>query len=169
MNLRTLVKKRSEPRVHTRTEGWGDAGDAPFFTIAAIDRTLAERIEEESVNPEKPFRTEKTDGFRPRQVPNIDPELRTENLVYHAIRGWEEFTVGHLPSVISLDYDLHEVAALDKSTPMDWSDDNRRVIAQASSPQFRAWVLSVSSDVAAYHAEAERVQTGNSLSTSAGV
>ena len=168
MELASIVKKRAETdKPKARREGWGDGGAAPYFWIAPIDDDLREVVEEESVDPERPFRTEKVDGFRPKKVKNVDPARQTENLIYHAITGWEEFTVADLRSLVSLKYEVPN-AGIDLTAVIDFSEGNRRFLGQASSDQFRAWVLTVTSDIASYHAGLEREATGNSPSTSAG-
>ena len=167
MKLSDVIKKRPEAeKPKARREGWGEGGTAPYFYIAPISDEIRDAVEEESVDHDKPFRTEKVDGFRPKKVKNIDPKRQTENMIYHAITGWDEFTLGALRSLMSLDYSVP--SSIDTKTPIGFDEDSRRTIAQSSSDQFRAWVLTVTSDIEAYHAEMEQEAVGNSLSTSAG-
>lgn len=155
MKILEAVQKREVGAKRVRREGWGESGQEPFFSIVAIDKELSEKIEDASIDPDRPFKTEKVDGFRTRKVANVNPESRMENLTYFCIDSWDGFLWEHMQSIASLDYRV-SLAGVDPKSAVEFTDENRRAVAMIASTQFRSWVLSIASDVAAYHAEMDK-------------
>lgn len=100
MSLPGVSERSGEPTKWIECPISDSAKDNPHFHIRPLGKQALEHARDRAVDPKRPTRTERVDGFRVRKVPNIDSELLSQELMRYAVISWRGLRTKHLPDLI---------------------------------------------------------------------
>jgi hypothetical protein len=120
---------------------------------------IIEKSRNEAVDPNMPFRTEKSRGYEVKQIPNIIDSVFSERLIYHLLAGWD-LQKKHLQSIFNPELvEIEHDGSPEDIVP--FSEDIRLLVSKYGDDSFRSFVLQTAVDSQAYFSQATSEEIKN--------